>query len=63
MIEPGDRVIATQGLGGLLWSKAPKGTQGVVLTRSGVIFLRYTVQFDNGETVDNCPDNALAKLK
>lgn len=51
-MDKGDRVIATVGIGGFLRAKVPKGTKGVITDISGNLPARYTVHFENGETVD-----------
>ena len=45
-LRPGERVVATKALRGV-----PEGTPGTVKVANGLTWLRYWVQFDNGEWI------------
>jgi hypothetical protein len=60
-LDTGDRVIATSGIGGLLFSKVPKGTKGTVVKVRGM-GSSYEVAFDNGEQEDYVRDSEIAKI-
>ena len=48
MIKVGDRVIATEKIGGIFFTHVPQGTHGVVVEDQGGWFTRrYRVDFDN----------------
>lgn len=60
-INRGDRVIATEPLGGIIFSTVPKGTKGVVSDVEGILSIRYTVHFENGCT-ETCTDRQIERL-
>ena len=63
MIKLGDRVIATEGIGGIIFTHVPQGTRGVVVEDRGGWFTRYyVVEFDNGE-VETCSEDQIAKIR
>lgn len=47
--ETGDRVMATEGISGMVFTKVPKGTEGVVKSVSW-LGGSITVDFSNGVT-------------
>jgi hypothetical protein len=57
----GDRVIAAEGIGGMIFDTVPKGTQGVVAAVRGFISSSYEVHFDNGRT-ETVRESQIAKL-
>jgi hypothetical protein len=57
----GDRVIATKDFGGMLSAFVRKGTQGVVVDKSGVWTTMYEVHFDNG-VVRRCEEDEIARV-
>lgn len=48
-LSTGDRVIATDSIGGMLFAAAPKGTKGVI-TDVSACGGSYSVAFENGHT-------------
>ncbi|MGI8414672.1 MAG: hypothetical protein ACR2P2_00370 [Nakamurella sp.] len=48
----GDRVIATNSLGGTYHLSVPRGTEGLI-TAESVSCGSYTVEFDNGHSAAN----------
>jgi hypothetical protein len=58
----GDRVIATEGLGGLFSPAVPKGTEGVIVDKRGILSTDYEVHFDNG-AVHQCSERQIAKVR
>jgi preprotein translocase subunit YajC len=60
-LDTGDRVIATSGIGGIIFSKVPKGTRGTVVKVRGM-GSSYTVAFDNGVEEDYVRDSEIAKI-
>lgn|GEM_PF-5782501 len=62
MIKVGDRVIATEKIGGIFFTHVPQGTHGVVTEDQGGWLTRYyRVDFDNGAT-ESCSEKQIAKL-
>ena len=62
MIKVGDRVIATENISGVFFTRIPQGTRGVVVEdQSGWFTLRYRVDFDNGES-ESCSEKQIAKI-
>lgn len=59
-LDKGDRVISVRGIGGLVFSKVPKGTKGVVTSVHGMGG-RYEVDFENGVTEDHLTEDDIAK--
>jgi hypothetical protein len=59
--EEGDRVVAQEALGGIIFATVPKGTKGVVSDVRGWFSPSYTVHFDNDETVD-CSGSEICRL-
>jgi hypothetical protein len=57
----GDRVIATKDLGSLAGQFVRKGTQGVIVEKSGIWSSSYEVHFDGGAT-RRCDDHEIAKV-
>lgn len=60
-IRVGDRVIATEGIGGFIGAAVPKGTKGVVTQVSGLFIASYAVDFENGRT-ETVGEKLIAKL-
>lgn len=56
----GDRVMATEGISGLVFTKAPKGTEGVV-TAVSLFGGSITVDFENGVT-ETVRESQIAKI-